>query len=51
MLVLYDPSKELFLCVNSSSFGVEAVLSKKTNNRKNPIALYQKYMQKYWVRA
>lgn len=51
MLVLYNPSKELFLCVDSSSFGVGAVLSQIANNRKNPIALYQKYVQKYWVRA
>lgn len=38
MLVLYDPSKELILSVDSSSFRVGAVFSQITNNKENSIA-------------
>ena len=38
MLVLYDPSKELILSVDSSSFGVGAILSQIENGEERPIA-------------
>lgn len=38
MLVLFDPSKELILSVDSSSFGVGAVLSQIDGNKEYPLA-------------
>lgn len=38
MLVLFDPDKELILSVDSSSYGIGAILSLVHNNKEYPIA-------------
>lgn len=38
MLVLFDPTKELILSVDSSSYGVGAILSQMSNGKEYPIA-------------